>query len=97
MPPFSKIISIIISSKSQDLLHKFSIELLEKKPKYDNVEVFGPAPAPLNFLRGRYRNRFLVKSNKSIKLQNIVIEWMSLVKAPKRIRVSIDVEPYNFM
>ena len=71
--------------------------MFECAPKYKDVDILGPAPAPLNFVRGRYRNRFLVRSNKKIYLQNIVRDWISSIKIPRSIRLSIDVDPYNFM
>ena len=97
MPPFSRLISLIISSKYEKTLNEFSYNLFECAPKYKDVDILGPAPAPLNFVRGRYRNRFLVRSNKKIYLQNIVRDWISSIKIPRSIRLSIDVDPYNFM
>ena len=97
MPPFSRLISIILSSKSEKLLNEFSFNLLEKSPKYNEISVLGPAPAPLNFVRGRYRMRFLVRSSKNINLQNIVRNWIGLISIPGSIRLSVDVEPHNFM
>ena len=96
MPPFSRLISIIISSKSESLLHDVCYNLLENFPKYDEVKILGPAPAPLNFLRGRYRNRFLIKSQKNIFIQDIVKSWIQNSKVSKQVRVSIDVDPYTF-
>ena len=96
MPPFSRLISIIISSKSENLLHDVCYNLLEKFPRYNDVKILGPAPAPLSFLRGRYRNRFLIKSPKNTFSQDIVKNWIENTKIPKQIRISIDVDPYTF-
>ena len=96
MPPFSRLISIIISSKSENLLHDVCYNLLEKFPKYNDVKILGPAPAPLSFLRGRYRYRFLIKSPKNTFSQDIVKNWIENTKIPKQIRISIDVDPYTF-
>ena len=82
--------------KSENLLHNFCYSLLEKFPKYNDVIILGPAPAPLSFLRGRYRNRFLIKSSKNTFSQNIVKNWIENNKIPKQIRISIDVDPYTF-
>ena len=96
MPPFSRLISIIISSKSENLLHDVCYNLLEKFPRYKDIKILGPAPAPLSFLRGRYRNRFLIKSPKNTFSQDIVKNWIENTKIPKQIRISIDVDPYTF-
>ena len=97
MPPFSRLVSIIISSKFKLNLEKFSIDLKSISPEYKEVEILGPAPAPLFFLRGRYRIRFLIRSKKNINLQSIVREWISSISIPRSIRLSIDVDPYNFV
>ncbi len=96
MPPFCRLISIIISSKSENLLYDVCYNLLEKFPRYNNIKILGPAPAPLSFLRGRYRNRFLIKSPKDTFSQDIVKNWIENTKIPKQIRISIDVDPYTF-
>ena len=96
MPPFSRLISIIISSKSENLLYDVCYNLLEKFPRYNHVKILGPAPAPLSFLRGRYRNRFLIKSPKNTFSQDIVKNWIENARIPKQIRISIDVDPYTF-
>ena len=97
MPPFFRLISIIISSKYEKILNEFSLTFHEKAPNYEEVDILGPAPAPLHYIRGRYRNRFLIRSNKKIDLQNIVRNWVSRIQIPSSIRLSIDVDPYNFL
>ena len=97
MPPFSRLISIIISSKSENLLNEVCFNLLEKFPKYNEVKILGPAPAPLSFLRGRYRYRFLVKSLKNTFSQDIVKNWIQNTKIPNQVRINIDVDPYTFL
>ena len=97
MPPFKRLISIIISSKLEKELNSFSFYMLDLWTKYKNVEILGPAPAPLNYVRGRFRNRFLIRSEKNVNLQNIVRKWIDLIKKPKSVRISIDVDPYNFL
>ena len=71
--------------------------MLDRWTKYQNVEILGPAPAPLNYVRGRFRNRFLIRSEKNVNLQNIVRQWIDLIKKPQIVRISIDVDPYNFL
>ena len=97
MPPFKRLISIIISSKFENELNNFCFYMLDTWIKYKNVEILGPAPAPLNYVRGRFRNRFLIRSEKNINLQNIVRKWIDLLKKSKSVRISIDVDPYNFL
>ncbi len=97
MPPFSRLVSIILSSKIEKKLDEFAFKLLKTVPNYKDVEILGPAPAPLSFLRGRYRRRFLIKSKKNIDLNNVIKNWLNICKTPKNIRLNVDVDPYNFL
>ena len=96
VPPFSRLISIIISSKNEYKLNDFCFHMLQTFPKHKKIKILGPAPAPLNFLRGKYRNRFLIKASKNIYVQDVVKNWINEVKIPRHIRLSVDVDPYSF-
>ena len=97
VPPFSRLISIIISSKFQHKLNEYCFYMLQNFPKYNKIQILGPAPAPLNYLRGRHRNRFLIKAPKNMYVQDVVKNWIDKMKIPNHIRLSIDVDPYNFL
>jgi len=58
----------------------------------------GPAEAPLALIRGRYRFRLLVKAPREVDLQGFLRLWMDRAPPAKgSIRVTIDVDPYNFL
>lgn len=97
MPPFAKLTSIIISSKDQAKLDTTVQNIAKHIPNAKNVKILGPAPSPIALLRGRYRYRFLVKSNPNIKVQSFIEKWLSNIKIPSNIRLKIDVDPYNFL
>ena len=61
------------------------------------IKVLGPAPAPINKLRGWYRYRFLVMGNKKDLLQPFIREWLGKVNIRRDMRVKIDIDPYNFL
>ena len=66
-------------------------------PVADGLAVLGPAPAPLAMLRGRHRVRLLVHARRSLDLQGIVAAWLERVPVPASVRVTVDVDPYNFL
>ncbi|MEQ9245230.1 MAG: hypothetical protein RLO21_04510 [Nitratireductor sp.] len=78
-------------------MHAVSRELARSHGPQEGISVFGPAPAPLALLRGRHRVRFLVKSTRNVPIQDYVAEWLSRVKVPNAVRVSVDVDPYSFL
>ena len=62
------------------------------------VTVLGPAEAPLALIRGRYRYRLLVKTEREVDLQAYLRAWMARCPKPRgNVRVAIDVDPQSFL
>ena len=97
MPPFGRLAAIILSSKYERKLEGFASELLRVAPLFKNVKIFGPAPAPLYFLRGKYRRRFLIKSDKTVNIQDVLLNWTNKIKTPHNVKLTIDIDPFSFM
>ena len=97
MPPFGRLAAIILSSKYERKLDGFASELLRVAPLFKNVKIFGPAPAPLYFLRGKYRRRFLIKSDKTVNIQDVLLNWTNKIKTPHNVKLTIDIDPFSFM
>jgi primosomal protein N' (replication factor Y) len=96
MPPFGKLAAIIVSGKNESLTYKTAKSLSLAAPSVAGMEVLGPVVAPLAKLKDKNRYRLLVKTNKDIKLQNILHQWINRVKIPSTINVRIDIDPYSF-
>ena len=97
MPPYGRLAAIILSSKYERKLDGFASELLRVAPLFKNVKIFGPAPAPLYFLRGKYRRRFLIKSDKTVNIQDVLLNWTNKIKTPHNVKLTIDIDPFSFM
>ncbi len=97
LPPFGKLVGVVLSSPSPDLAQKVARALARRIPAADGVSVLGPAPAPLALLRGRTRLRFLVKASKAVNVQAYIEAWLGRLKLPGAVRLSIDVDPYSFL
>ena len=63
----------------------------------EGLEVFGPAPAPISLLRGKYRFRLLVRTPRKFGLQLLLRAWLGKVEWSKGVSVRVDVDPYSFM
>ena len=59
--------------------------------------VLGPAPAPLALLRGRYRERLLVKAEPQLDLPAYLRRWLAAIKLPGAVQLQVDVDPYSFL
>ena len=70
--------------------------LSRSTPNIDNVDIYGPAPAPLSRLKGRHRQRFLIHEKKGRKIQKIIQHWLSKVPQTSSVNITIDIDPQNF-
>ena len=97
MPPYGKLAALIISSANQQAAEAAAYYLGKCAPNTGLIETLGPAPAPMNLLRGRYRYRLLLKTAKNINIQEVLKKWLAMVKIKSNVRVDIDINPYSFM
>lgn len=99
MPPFSRLVAVILSCEDEKMLIEFAQYMARHIPPHsDRVQFYGPAPAPLYMLRGRYRARFLIQAHKQEDVQTLMREWLNLTKKKKssKLRVQIDIDPQSF-
>ena len=97
LPPFGRLVGVVVSSADADLARKTARELSRRVPRSGEVSVLGPAPAPLALLRGRTRLRFLVKAARGVNVQAYMKAWLGEIKLPNAVRVSVDIDPYSFL
>ncbi len=97
LPPFGRLAGLVLSGASQDGVEDAARRLARQAPRAETVRVLGPAPAPIAFVRGRYRMRFLLKATRSADLQAYLRTWLEPHKLPSSVRLQIDIDPYSFM
>jgi len=96
-PPFGRFAAIIISSEDEREAIEAARAVGGSAPVADGMVVYGPAPAPLAMLRGRYRQRLLVHAQRSVEVQAIIREWLGGLNFPRGVRVGVDIDPYSFL
>jgi primosomal protein N' (replication factor Y) len=96
-PPFGRFAAIIISSEDEREAIEAARAVGGAAPKVEGMHVYGPAPAPLAMLRGRYRQRLLVHAQRSVEVQTIIREWLGGLQFTRGVRVGVDVDPYSFL
>jgi primosomal protein N' (replication factor Y) len=100
MPPFSRLAALILSCEEEQKLISFARYMAQHRPQTnDRIMSYGPAPAPLYMIRGRYRARFLLQAHKSENIQAYIRQWIDAVKSeqPSKLRLQVDIDPQSFM
>ena len=96
MPPFGRLVALIISGTDEAAVDEGARNLGRTAPNNEIIQVFGPAPAPFALLRGRHRRRLLLKAKREVNVQAAVRDWLARTQWPKKVRVQVDVDPYSF-
>ncbi len=100
-PPYSRIISLRLSSVKQNVLVKTADELGRDARAIcarsgDSVEIIGPAESPLSKIRGEHRQQMLIKGYNTKILHTIATELLAKYET-STVKITVDVDPENFM
>ncbi|OCA06582.1 replication restart helicase PriA [Wolbachia endosymbiont of Trichogramma pretiosum] len=115
MPPFSRLIALIVCGKDQFATQKAASEItsflhdqcsatipsalsFQCMTRKEELEIFGPSPAVINFLNNKYRYRVLLKihSKHSLFIKKKLKHWIKNYNSSSNITVTIDVDPVSF-
>jgi primosomal protein N' (replication factor Y) len=98
LPPFGRMVAIIVSAKDGPSAESHARKLAANAPISDAVRLLGPAEAPLSMIRGRHRWRLLVTAPRNFDLSFYVREWLAAAPPARgSVRVQIDVDPQSFL
>jgi len=97
-PPFGRLAALIVSGRTRLAAEAFARALAQSAPAAAKIRVLGPAEAPLAVISGRHRFRLLVKAAREADLQAYLREWVAQAPDPRGgVRLTVDVDPYNFL
>lgn len=97
MPPFGRLAALIFAGSDAERVKAEARAVARAAPETEGVIVLGPAPAPLALLRGRYRERLLVKATTEIDLPAWLRAWLKPIKLPSAVHLQVDVDPVSFL
>ncbi len=97
LPPYSKLVALIINSTNKLAAENIAQELSTYLKKIPEVRVLGPVAAPIFFLRKQYRYRILLKLSKELAVAEIFQPIKGTIDKLKQVSVKIEVDPVNFM
>ncbi|WP_264719722.1 replication restart helicase PriA [Wolbachia endosymbiont (group B) of Eucosma cana] len=105
MPPFSRLIALIVCGKDQFATQKAANEITNflhnqfsttsQHLTLKEFEIFGPSPAAINFLNNKYRYRVLLKIHNKYSL-SIKKKLKHCCNLSSNIAITIDVDPVSF-
>ena len=103
-PPYCRLVFIIVEDREDQVARTTSSTIADlartwcrTHDRSQSMSVLGPAPAPLERLRDRYRWQILLKSTDLQPLHRL-IDWISeTYHAPSKTRVIIDIDPENML
>ena len=96
LPPFIRLISIIVSSKDRSLSLQGAREIKIKLKNINNLEVLGPIDSPLLKIKKNFRSRLLIRFNNRFLMQKKIIKVLNNLKISSKIKLTVDVDPINF-
>ena len=96
LPPFRRLIAIIISSKDRNLSLRGAREIKAKLEQINKLEVLGPVDSPLLKIKKNFRSRLLIKFDNQIFMQKKITKVLNGLKISTKIKLTVDVDPINF-
>lgn len=104
-PPFGKLINLrldgpdcgIVESKARELAGMLRNDQRRHSADREPIEILGPAPAPIEKVRNRYRWQVLLKGKQIGALLDLAVTAREAFRRVHRVRLRIDVDPYNML
>ncbi|MDC0976997.1 primosomal protein N' [Pelagibacteraceae bacterium] len=96
LPPFSRLISLIISSDSSQDSFRAAQEIKMRLTAINQLEVLGPVDSPIFKIKKKYRTRLLLRSRNANLIQKKVGKVLQNLTISKKIKLTVDVDPINF-
>ncbi len=96
LPPFIRLISIIVSSKDRSLSLQGAREIKAKLNLIKELEILGPVDSPLLKIKKNFRTRLLIRFNSRFLMQKKITNVLNRLKISSKIKLTVDVDPINF-
>ena len=97
LPPFIRLIAVIISSKDRSLSIQGAREIKLKLNQISNLEVLGPVDSPLLKIKKNFRSRLLIRFNNRLMMQKKITNLLNGLRISSKIKLTVDVDPVNFV
>ena len=96
LPPFSRLIAIIISSKNENESFLEAQRIKKYLSQIKNIEIMGPVSSPIFKINNKFRTRLLLRFDSKLFVQKLINKMLKKIKISKKIKLMVDVDPLNF-
>ncbi len=96
LPPFSRLIALIVSASSAQDSFRAAQEIKKKLSVLVELDVLGPVDSPIFRVKKKFRTRLLLRSKNSNLIQKKVGKIIENLTISKKIKLTVDVDPINF-
>ncbi|RKX26979.1 MAG: primosomal protein N' [Candidatus Zixiibacteriota bacterium] len=104
-PPFARLVRFVLSSKDEakleDQATQFANQLRDVATgSRIRLDLIGPAPCPMQLLRGRFRRQLFARTTQPIRFVKALIDWenrQARFGLPSSFRIAVDVDPIDLM
>ena len=96
LPPYCRLISLIISSNSKQDSFQGALEIKKKIQRLNNLQILGPVDSPIFKRKKKFRTRLLIRSESKSMFQKPLSKILENLKISSKIKLTVDVDPINF-
>jgi primosomal protein N' (replication factor Y) len=99
-PPYTRLALLRAESTEKGMALAFLTMAKEKAQQLDekNIEILGPAPAPMEKRADWYRAQLLLQAEQRQRLHQLLTQWLPILPSPNtKIRWSIDIDPQDLL
>jgi primosomal protein N' (replication factor Y) len=107
-PPFRRVVLLQLAGNVEERTREAASRLAERfrelrghhSESFREVDILGPAPAPLTRVKGKYRWQVLLRSSRSIALRETVrqlLEWGQNALKGSGVSLTVDVDPLSLI
>jgi primosomal protein N' (replication factor Y) len=102
LPPFARMVRIILRDQEQEKLHRLSDEIAAAVSTAiaevgAGVVMKGPMPCPISRIAGYYRNQVVLVSPRADRLQKVLAHIRQAKALAKSDRIAVDVDPTSLL
>ena len=96
LPPYFRLIAIIISSDTRENSYQGALEIKKKIAQLNHLQILGPVDSPIFKKKKMFRTRLLIRTDVKNMCQRPLAKILEMLKISSKIKLTVDVDPINF-